>query len=299
MEAEEVEFGRLLTAMATPFSEDGSVDWQGVDRLVDRLLETGTTGIVVAGTTGESPTLTHDEKLGLFERVLKRAKGRAAVIAGTGTNDTRASAELTREAEQIGVDGVMVVCPYYNKPSQEGLYRHFRTVAEATNLPVMVYNVPGRTGVNLAAETTLRLAEIDNITSVKEASGDLVQIAQIIEGAPEGFRVYSGDDKLLLPVLAVGGYGVVSVASHVVGREMTQMIEAFLAGRVEEAARMHRRLLPFFEALFWTSSPVLLKEALELVGCPVGPVRPPLAEAPESLRRDFRRLVTDLKAGEA
>ncbi|MBX6394311.1 MAG: 4-hydroxy-tetrahydrodipicolinate synthase [Alicyclobacillaceae bacterium] len=289
-----VDFGRLLTAMATPFQEDGRLDPEGVDRLVDRLLDTGTTGIVVAGTTGESPTLTHDEKLELFERVVKRAKGRAAVIAGTGTNDTRSTVQLTREAEELGVDGIMVVCPYYNKPSQEGLYHHFRTVAEATRLPVMVYNVPGRTGVNLTASTTLRLAEIDNITCVKEASGDLVQISQIIQGAPEGFRLYSGDDKLFLPTLAVGGYGVVSVASHLVGREMTQMIEAFFDGRVAEAAALHRKLLPLFEGLFWTSSPVLLKAGLKMIGCPVGPVRPPLVDAPEALLRQFRSLLEDL-----
>ncbi|MDI3256340.1 MAG: 4-hydroxy-tetrahydrodipicolinate synthase [Kyrpidia sp.] len=290
----DVDFGRLLTAMATPFTEDGLLDLPGVDRLVDRLIETGTTGIVVAGTTGESPTLSHEEKLQLYERVLARAKGRAAVIAGTGSNDTRSTVELTREAEAIGVDGIMLVCPYYNKPSQEGLYRHFRTAAEATRLPVMVYNVPGRTGVNLAAATTLRLAEVDNIVCVKEAGGDLGQIAEIVEHAPQGFRVYSGDDKLFLPTLAVGGYGVVSVASHLVGREMARMIDAFLSGDVAQAAALHRKLLPLFEGLFWTSSPVLLKAGLAMIGYPVGPVRLPLVEAPESLLHDFRRILDDL-----
>ncbi|MBE3553104.1 MAG: 4-hydroxy-tetrahydrodipicolinate synthase [Kyrpidia tusciae] len=295
MGEEKVDFGRLLTAMATPFTEDGQLDLPAVDRLVDRLIETGTTGIVVAGTTGESPTLSHEEKLQLFERVLGRAKGRAAVIAGTGSNDTRATVALTREAEALGVDGIMLVCPYYNKPSQEGLYQHFRVAAEATHLPVMVYNVPGRTGVNLSAATTLRLAEVDNIVCVKEAGGDLGQIAEIVERAPDGFRLYSGDDKLFLPTLAVGGYGVVSVASHLVGREMTRMIQAFLSGQVAEAASWHRRLLPLFEGLFWTSSPVLLKTGLAMVGHPVGPVRLPLVEAPQNMVEDFRRILEELR----
>jgi 4-hydroxy-tetrahydrodipicolinate synthase len=271
-----LDFGRILTAMVTPFDEQLNIDWEQVDRLVDYLIENGSEGIVVAGTTGESPTLTKEEKLQLFERVVVRAKGRAKVIAGTGSNNTKESIELTKKAESTGVDGVMLVVPYYSRPSQEGLYQHFKAVAESTHLPVMLYNVPHRTGMNLTADVVIRLSQVPNITSIKEASGNLSQIATIIEHTPDDFYVYSGDDGLTLPILAIGGHGIVSVASHVIGLEMKEMIEQFFSGNLKAAAKLHRQLLPIFEGLFFTNSPAPVKAALEFKGINVGGVRLPL-----------------------
>ncbi|WP_126426490.1 4-hydroxy-tetrahydrodipicolinate synthase [Brevibacillus marinus] len=277
-------FGRLVTAMVTPFDDSLQVDLERTEQLIDHLLATGTTALVVSGTTGESPTLSQQEKLTLLRHVVRYTNGRCPVIAGTGSNQTAGSIELTQEAEKAGADAIMLVSPYYNRPSQEGLYQHFKAVAESTSLPVMLYNVPGRTGVNMTAETTLRLAELPNVVCVKEASGNLSQMAKIIEHAPEGFELYSGDDALTLPVLAVGGVGVVSVASHVVGRQMTQMIDAFIAGDHGQAAALHRRLLPVFEGLFAYPSPGPVKAALHKLGVPVGGVRLPLVELNEQER---------------
>lgn len=271
-----MDFGRLVTAMVTPFDDQLEIDWPTVDRVVDHLIATGTEAIVVAGTTGESPTLTKEEKLELFLRVKERAKGKALVIAGTGGNNTKESILLTKKAEEAGVDGIMLVVPYYNKPSQEGLYRHFRAIAEETSLPIMLYNIPGRSGINMNESTVIRLSRIPNIKAVKEASGNLSQIAKIIEGTPEDFLLYSGDDSMLLPILSIGGHGVVSVASHIVGLEIRRMMDAFFAGDVEEAARLHRKNLKIFEGLFFTSSPAPVKAALEIIGIPVGGLRLPL-----------------------
>lgn len=277
-------FGRLVTAMVTPFDNSLQIDLEKTERLIDHLLATGTTALVVSGTTGESPTLSQQEKLDLLRHVVRYTNGRCPVIAGTGSNHTASSVELTQAAEKAGADAIMLVSPYYNRPSQEGLYQHFKAVAESTSLPVMLYNVPGRTGVNMTAETTLRLAELPNVVCVKEASGNLAQMAKIIEHAPEGFELYSGDDGLTLPVLAIGGVGVVSVASHVVGNQMTEMIQAFLTGNHAQAASLHRRLLPIFEGLFAYPSPVPVKTALEKLGVPVGGVRLPLVELNEQER---------------
>jgi 4-hydroxy-tetrahydrodipicolinate synthase len=271
-------FGRLVTAMVTPFNEQNQIDYEKTERLIDHLLATGSEGIVVSGTTGESPTLSRAEKLDLFKHVVSYAKGKCHIIAGTGSNDTASSIEFTQEVQSIGVDAVMLVAPYYSRPSQEGLYAHFKALAEATDLPVMLYNVPGRTAVNMTAETTLRLAQLPNVVCVKEASGNLSQMAKIIEHAPEGFELYSGDDGLTLPVLSIGGVGIVSVASHVVGRPMAEMISAFLDGNVAEASRLHRKLLPVFEGLFAYPSPGPTKAALEMLGIAVGGVRLPLVE---------------------
>ncbi|MFS0553109.1 4-hydroxy-tetrahydrodipicolinate synthase [Brevibacillus sp. 179-C9.3 HS] len=274
-------FGRLLTAMVTPFNDQLQIDYDKTERLIDHLIANGTTGIVVSGTTGESPTLSRTEKLDLFRHVVSYANGRCHVIAGTGSNDTAASIEFTQAAQSTGVDAVMLVAPYYSRPSQEGLYAHFKALADSTELPVMLYNVPGRTVVNMTAETTLRLAELPNVVCVKEASGNLSQMAKIIEHAPEGFELYSGDDGLTLPVLSIGGVGIVSVASHVVGRPMTEMIDAFFAGNHAEAARLHRKLLPVFEGLFAYPSPGPTKVALEKLGVQTGGVRLPLVELNE------------------
>jgi len=269
-------FGRLVTAMVTPFDDQLQIDFGKTERLIDHLLATGTEALVVSGTTGESPTLSKTEKLDLFKHVVAYAKGRCQIIAGTGSNDTAASIEFTQAAEAIGVDAVMLVAPYYSRTSQEGLYQHFKALAESTRLPVMLYNVPGRTAVNMSAETTLRLAKLPNVVCIKEASGNLSQMAQIIEHAPEGFELYSGDDGLTLPILSIGGAGVVSVASHVVGKQMTEMMNAFFAGNHAEAAAVHRKLLPVFEGLFAYPSPTPTKAALEKLGVPVGGVRLPL-----------------------
>lgn len=278
-----MEFGRLITAMVTPFDADGAIDWDTTGRLIDYLIEEQQSdSLVVSGTTGESPTLTDEEKAALFKFAVERANGRCKIIAGTGSNDTAHSIHLTQVAEQCGVDGILLVVPYYNKPSQEGLYRHFKAVAEATKLPVMLYNVPSRTVVSMSVETTLRLAELPNVIATKEcASTD--QVTQLVAGAPEGFRVYSGDDSAALPVLAVGGYGLVSVASHIVGRELKSMIGAYTSGKVAEAAKLHRQCHPILKGLFELPyaipNPVLVKAALAIRGLPAGGVRLPLVEA--------------------
>src|SRR5881628_1911698 len=209
-----MEIGRLLTAMVTPFDDNGEVDYAQAKRLALALLDSGSDGVVVAGTTGEAPTLSHDEKLRLFSEIKSAVDGRGAVLAGTGTYNTAESVELSREAERTGVDALLLTCPYYNKPTQEGIYRHFETIARATSLPCILYNIQSRTGINITAETLLRLSRIPNIAGVKEASGDLAQVAQIIEDARESFLVWSGDDQLTLPILALGGYGVICVVSH-------------------------------------------------------------------------------------
>lgn len=271
-----MDFGKLLTAMVTPFNEDEMIDFDMVERLVEHLIDNGTESIVVAGTTGESPTLTSKEKVDLFKAVVKNVNGRIPVIAGTGSNNTIESIELTKEAENAGVDGVMLVVPYYNKPSQEGLYQHFKTVAESTSLPVMLYNIPGRSSVNMTPETIIRLSEVENIVSVKEASGDLDAASKIIEHTPDSFTVYSGDDGMTLPMLSVGGAGVVSVAAHVIGKDMQEMIQSFLNGEISKAAKMHRQIVPLVRALFSAPSPTPVKAALNLQGLDAGSVRLPL-----------------------
>lgn len=275
-----MDFGRIITAMVTPFDSELKLDLQRTEDLVEHLItEQKTDGIVVVGTTGESPTLTKDEKLTLIQKVVETANGRAKVIAGTGSNDTASSVAMTRQVAELGVDGILLVNPYYNRPTQEGLYQHFRTIAESTSLPVMLYNIPGRTGVNMTAETTIRLSQVDNIVAMKEASGNLTQMAQIISGTSEDFLLYSGDDALMLPVLAIGGHGVVSVASHVIGKEMQELLHAFLSGDVKEASRLHLKLLPLMEALFTAPNPVPLKALMAMRGFDVGSVRLPLVEA--------------------
>jgi 4-hydroxy-tetrahydrodipicolinate synthase len=280
----QVNWGPVVTAMVTPFHEDLEVNIDAAQALAELLVQTGSTGLVVSGTTGESPTLTHEEKVTLFRKVKEAVGNRAAVLAGTGTYDTAESVRLSQEAERAGVDGLLLVAPYYNRPSQEGLY---------VDLPVMIYNIPGRTGVNVEPATLLRLAEINNVVAVKEASGNLNQMSEICANAPEGFLVYSGDDSLTLPLLAVGGVGVVSVASHVVGRDIRRMCEAFFAGQVQEATKLHHRMLPLFKALFCTTNPVPVKAALNMMGANVGGVRLPLVEANEKEREIVRKALRD------
>jgi len=269
-------FGQVLTAMVTPFDQNGEIDFNATKTLVEHLITNGTDGLVVAGTTGESPTLTTEEKIELFKCVVEAAAGRVHVIAGTGSNNTQASMSLTKLAEETGVDGIMLVAPYYNKPSQEGLYQHFKTIAESTSLPVMLYNIPGRSIVNISVETVVRLSEIPNVVSIKEASGNLDAMAEIISKTPSDFTLYSGDDGLTIPVLAIGGAGIISVASHIIGNDMQEMINAFKNGDVQKAAATHRNLLPIMRALFIAPSPSPVKAALNLNGIQVGGVRLPM-----------------------
>jgi len=261
-----MDFGQVLTAMITPFDENEKIDFKATRELVNFLIANGTDGLVVAGTTGESPTLTEEEKLDLFSYVVKVVQGRVPVIAGTGSNNTNASINLTKQAEKTGVDGIMLVTPYYNKPSQEGLYQHFNTIAASTTLPVMLYNIPGRSAVNMSADTIVRLSQVDNIVSVKEASGDLDQMTEIISRTADEFTLYSGDDSLTLPSLAVGGNGVVSVASHIIGNEMQDMVTSYKKGEVAHAAAVHRSLLPTMKALFAAPSPTPVKAGLNMLG---------------------------------
>jgi 4-hydroxy-tetrahydrodipicolinate synthase len=259
-------------------------------RIAGHLVDTGSSGIVVAGTTGESPTLSHEEKIAVFGTVRDAVGQRAAVVAGTGSNDTEQSIRVTIEAEKMGLDGVMLVAPYYNKPSQDGLFRHFEAIASRTKLPVLIYNIPSRTSVNVEPATILRLMDAcSNVIAVKEASGNIGQISELCAAVPEGRRVYSGDDALTLPVLAVGGYGVVSVMAHVAGKAIREMIEAYVSGNGAEALRLHRQTAPLCRALFCTTSPTPVKEAVGMLGFDVGPVRLPLVP----LTSEQRSLVRD------
>lgn len=271
-------FGRLVTAMATPFAESGQVDYAQAIRLARGLIASGSDSLVVSGTTGESPALSTEEKIRLFSEIKAAVGTTGSVIAGTGNYNTVESIELTHAAEEVGVDGVLLVVPYYNKPPQEGLYQHFKAIANATRLPCILYNVPSRTVLNMTAETVVRLSAVENIVGVKEASGNLEQIGEIISRAPRGFLVYSGNDQDTLPILAIGGYGVISVASHLVGERIAEMIRLAVGGNLESAGAIHRELIPLVRALFQTTSPIPLKAALNLSGFPVGKPRLPLVE---------------------
>lgn len=287
-------FGRISTAMVTPLDAKGNIDFQKTSHLVEYLLKNGSDSLVISGTTGESPTLTFEEKAALFKHVVNVVDKRVPVIAGTGNYNTRDSIELTKKAEDIGVDAILLVAPYYNKPNQEGLYQHFKAIAESTSLPVMIYNIPGRSSVNIEPETIIRLSEVPNIKAVKEASGNLVQMTQIIANTPDDFVLYCGDDSLALPTLSIGGVGVVSVAAHIIGNEMQQMIQAFFSGNVTEAAKWHQKLLPVMKGLFAAPSPAPVKTALQLKGLNVGSVRLPLVPLTEKERNKLAELLKTL-----
>jgi len=280
--------------MVTPFKQDLSVDYQRAEELAAYLIEQKSDGIVVCGTTGESPTLTENEKLELFRRIKEKVGDRAVIIAGTGNNNTSASISLTQKAEALGVDAILLVTPYYNKPTQEGLYQHFSQIAASTKLPVLLYNVPGRTGSNLLPHTVRQLAEIDNIIGIKEASGDLNQISEIARITPSDFVIYSGDDALTLPILAVGGCGVISVASHLVGPAIKKMLISFFEGKIETAIQIHKELLPVFKGLFITTNPIPVKMALRYKGMDMGGFRLPLTEPPEDIKEKIKSLVSCL-----
>jgi 4-hydroxy-tetrahydrodipicolinate synthase len=288
-------FGNVITAMVTPFNEDGSVNYEMTEKLADHLVTLGSDGLVVCGTTGESPTLSGDEKYQLFQTVKQTVGNRAKVIVGTGTNCTSEAIAATQKASKLGVDGSLQVVPYYNKPPQAGLYNHFAAIAKAApDLPLMLYNVPGRTSQSLQADTVAKLAEIDNIVAIKEASGNLDLACQIRLATPPEFVIYSGDDFLTLPLLTVGGVGVVSVASHLVAKEMQEMIQAFETGNTSLAVEIQLKLYPLFKALFATTNPIPVKAALIMQGLAVGSVRPPLSEMPPDLAKNLEKVLQDL-----
>ena len=286
-----VKFGRLLTAMITPFDDTGEIDYAQARKLACALVESGTDGLVIGGTTGESPSMSDAEKIRLFAEVKEAVGNTAAVIAGTTDNNHRKSIELSIEAENVGADGLLLTVPAYNKPPQEGLYSHFKAIAESTTLPGLLYNVPSRTSLNMTAETTLNLAKIDNIIGVKEASSDLVQITQIIDKAPSNFKVWSGNDDETFPIMCVGGYGIVSVASNIIGNQIKLMMGMVLEGEIESAAEEHRRLLPIFKALFWVTNPIPIKYAVNRSGFNAGPPRLPMCLPDEAFKKKFDTLM--------
>ena len=283
----EPQFGRLITAMITPFAENRDIDLKRTDEFVNRLIEGGTDSIIVCGTTGESPTVFYPQKIEVLRRVIEAANGRVPIIANVGDNCTADTIDFAADVEKLGVDGYMCVVPYYNKPPQEGLYQHFKAIADSTELPIILYNIPGRCVINMKAETTLRLArDCKNIVAIKEASGDIEQVKEIVSGAPEGFSVYSGDDSFTYPLMQAGGVGVISTISNVATARMKEIVNACAEGRWDEAKELNDKLLPLMEGLFETTNPILVKEALKLDGFPVGGVRLPLVDAtPEQSER--------------
>jgi 4-hydroxy-tetrahydrodipicolinate synthase len=287
-----INWGRLITAMVTPFDDKLNVDYDKVVSLAKKLTNEGNTALVLTGTTGEAPTLTSEEKANIY-KIVKENVG-VPIIAGVGTNSTKATIENAKAAKEIGVDGLLIVTPYYNKPDQDSLYCHFKAIAEETDLPIMLYNVPGRTGCNMLPETVEKLAEIENIVALKEAGGNIVQFAEIIRRVPDDFLIYSGDDSMTLPAMAVGAYGVVSVASHIVGPEMKEMIDAFVVKDTERAKDIHLKLLDVFKDLFIVANPIPVKAALNMTGIDVGGVRLPLTGAREKVLKVLRKDLEEL-----
>jgi 4-hydroxy-tetrahydrodipicolinate synthase len=286
-------FGAVVTAMVTPFKQDHSLDVGAARSLAIHLFERGSESLVVAGSTGESPTLTHREKLELFEAVIDVARGRGGVLCGTGTYSTAETLELSREAERLGADGLLLVTPYYNKPPQRGLLEHFSQVADAVDIPIVAYNIPGRTGIRIEHDTLLKMTEVPNIVGVKDSTGDFQAISRLISEAPPDFEVYSGDDWATFGYMCLGAVGVVSVAGHLVGGRIKQLCDLIEAGDIPAARKIHEELTPLFNALFITSNPIPVKTALEMVGHPVGPPRMPLVPATTEERERIRKALVD------
>lgn len=290
-------FGRVITAMVTPFDDELKIDFKSLEKVIDHLLKNGTDTLVVSGTTGESPTLDESEKKDLLKAVVEQTKGRAKIIMGTGSNDTAKSIKASREAESLGADGLLLVAPYYNKPSQEGLTAHFEAILKATSLPALLYNIPGRTGINVSSETTIELAKrCPNLHALKDSTGSVEQAAEIAGKVRDSFRVYSGDDYLTLPFLAVGGCGVVSVASHVVGNQIKEMIEAFFAGKLDRARQLHYDYLPVFKGLFTAPNPTCVKYALSTMGICKPHLRLPLVPISGQSKDNLDRLLKELNS---
>jgi 4-hydroxy-tetrahydrodipicolinate synthase len=291
-----IDFGTVLTAMVTPMKADGSVNYDVTTRLADDLVRHGSDTILVCGTTGESPTLTWEEEFELFRVVRDAVAGRAKVMAGTGSNSTREAIEATQKAASLGLDGSLQVVPYYNKPPQAGLLAHFQAIASACpEFPLMLYNIPGRTGADLLPDTVAKLAEVSNIVAIKEASGSIDRVARIRRQTPAEFAIYSGDDGLTLPLMAVGARGVVSVASHLIGDDLQRAIAAFTSGDPATATALHLKYLPLFDALFATTNPIPVKCALRLMGWDVGECRLPLSATPKEIEDQMRSVLHDLK----
>ena len=282
----------MITAMVTPFTPELELDLPRAAELAIKLVEDGSDALVVCGTTGESPTVFYPQKIELFKAVIEAVDGRVPIIANAGDNCTADSVAFAREVSRLGVSGIMAVVPYYNKPPQEGLYLHFRSIAEAVDLPVILYNIPGRCVINLEPATILRLAhDVENIVACKQANADLSQAATVIDGAPEGFEVLSGDDELTLPMMGLGGAGVISVISHIAGKQFKEMVQAQADGNHTRAVRLHLELLPLMKTLFITSNPIMVKKALELQGFPVGGCRLPLIEASPEQTAELERVM--------
>jgi 4-hydroxy-tetrahydrodipicolinate synthase len=289
-----VDFGKLITAMVTPFKADLSVDYEMAARLANYLADNGSDALVVHGTTGESPTLTHEEEYELYRVVKKAVGGRIKVIAGTGSNSTATTIKSSLEAEKIGVDGLLIVVPYYNKPSQEGMYRHFKAIAESTKLPIIIYNIPGRCVVNMLPETVARIAkDFSNVVGLKDSSGSPEQTKKTADLVPPGFTIWSGDDAMALPMMKVGAVGVISVASHIAGKEIAAMVAAFHAGDIKKAEALHNRLMPLFNVLFITANPTPVKAALAMTGLPVGIPRLPLIEATDDEKAQIGKVLKE------
>jgi 4-hydroxy-tetrahydrodipicolinate synthase len=286
-------FGSVITAMVTPFHDDGGLDLDGAQSLARHLLDNGSDGLVVTGSTGEASTLSHHEKVDLYRAVVEAAEGRGKVLAGTGTYDTAETVELTRAAQEAGVDGALVVTPYYNRPPQRGLIAHFTAVAESTELPIVLYNIPSRTATLIEADTLLRLAEVENVVAVKDATADFRTAARVIAESPPGFELLSGDDWATFNFVCLGATGVISVASHLVGARMGEMIRLCRTGDVSGALKIHNQLAPLFDVLFITSNPIPLKAALEIAGRPAGPPRLPLVPATAEERTRIERVMRD------
>ena len=285
-------FGQVITAMVTPFNDDLSIDYGATENLVDHLIKTGTDTIIVAGTTGESPTLAHEEELQLCKFVQKIAKNKAKIILGAGSNSTQTAIEATKEAEKLGVDGILSVVPYYNKPSQNGLIEHFSQIAKATSLPIILYNIPGRTGINMEPQTVGYLANAHkNIIGYKDATGNLDNTTQVIQLTSSNFFVYSGDDSLTSPMLSVGAVGVISVASHITGNEIKDMINSFFAGKINKASEVHHKLFPLFKALFKAPNPTCIKAVLEIKGLCKSNLRPPLVKLTEKELNELKEVM--------
>jgi 4-hydroxy-tetrahydrodipicolinate synthase len=293
------ELGRLLTAMVTPFDEKGAVNYEQAKKLALALIDSGSDGVVVAATTGESPTLSWEEEMRLFSEVKSAIAKRGTIIAYTGSNSTAEAVEATQKAEKISVDGCLLVVPYYNKPTQEGIYQHFKTVAENTRLPIIMYNIPGRVVINMSVETMVRLSQIDNIVGVKEANGDMGHVAKTLERAAEDFLIWSGNDNDTFHIMALGGYGTIGVATHLVGKQIKKMMASILDGKIAEAAVIHRQLLPLVDALFIEPNPAPLKYALNHIGFEVGKPRLPLVEvspkSAETIKATLKNYTIDLK----
>ena len=281
------DLGRLITAMVTPFKETGEVDFARAKEFALALIDTGSDGLLIGGTTGESPSMNNDEKLELFKSVKDAVGNNANVIAGTTDNNTYGSIELSKEAEKLGVDAILLTVPAYNKPTQDGLIKHFQKIADSVSIPGILYNVPTRTSLNMDADTTIKLSKVPNIVGVKEASSDADQITNIISKTNDDFKIWSGNDNETLSIMTTGGYGVVSVASNIIGNQVKRMMGFILDGQMANAVAEHKRLLLFFNAIFWVTNPIPIRYALNRSGFHMGPPRLPMTEAPEDFKNKF------------